>query len=128
MAQFPIRVRARSRDARPFGFGVYGVKTPGFGGLNDINVALSAISSGTPGATSATITWTTDLPSTSRVDWGTTTSYLGATSPLFEPSYVTSHSVTITGLVTATLYHFRVGSAPGGSLATFSTDQTFTTA
>lgn len=126
MAQFPVRVQTRA--PRPFAFGVYGVKAPGISGLNNINVALSVISSGTPGVTSATITWTTDLPSTSRVDWGTTTAYAGATSPLFEPSYVTSHSITITGLVTATLYHFRVGSAPGGSVATFSTDQTFTTA
>jgi hypothetical protein len=126
MAQFPARVR--SRNARPFAFGVYGVKAPASGGLNTIAVALSSISSGVPGATSATITWTTVLPSTSRVDWGTTTSYLGATSPLFDPSYVTAHSITITGLVTATLYHYRVGSAAGGGLVTFSTDQTFTTA
>lgn len=125
MAQFPIRTRAR--NPRPFGFGVYGGRPPG-DGLNSVNVVLSSISSGTPGATSATITWTTDLPSTSRVDWGTTTAYAGASSPVFNPSYVTSHSVTITGLTTATLYHFRVASAPGGSVATFSSDQTFTTA
>ena len=77
-----------------------------------------------PTATTATITWTTDTPSNSRVFYGPTAGY-GSQSPL-DPSEVTSHSVTITGLSPETLYHFKVVSAnPYGSAE--SGDLTFTT-
>ncbi|MCK4417902.1 MAG: fibronectin type III domain-containing protein, partial [Candidatus Latescibacteria bacterium] len=75
-------------------------------------------------STSATVTWTTDEPSSSVVEYGTTTAYglsaAGADS-------VTSHRVTLTGLSDFTIYHFRVGSTdPSGNTA-WSQDSTFTT-
>jgi hypothetical protein len=61
-----------------------------------------------PGITTSTITWTTDTNSTSRVDYGTspTTLTLNASNGTF----VTSHSIGLTGLATGTTYYFRVTS------------------
>lgn len=87
---------------------------------------ISAISSGTPAASTATITWTTDEASDSQVEYGLTTSY-GSSSSL-NGSLVTSHSVGLTGLASNTLHHFRAKSRDlSGNLAT-SADQTLTTA
>jgi len=89
---------------------------------------ISSLSSGTPNANDATITWTTDVLSDSQVFWGLTAAYGGATSPIMNFTLVTSHSVQITGLVSATLYHYKVLSRkPNGAYA-FSADGTFTTA
>jgi phosphodiesterase/alkaline phosphatase D-like protein len=71
----------------------------------------------TPALTSATITWTTDEPSSSRVDYGTTTA-LGTT--VSNATLTTSHSMTLTGLATGTTYYFRVMSADAFSNSTTS--------
>lgn len=55
-----------------------------------------------------TITWATDRPATSWVEYGLTTSY-GSSSGLIDTNLVTSHSVTLTGLSAAT-YNYRVHS------------------
>lgn len=74
----------------------------------------------------ATITWTTNEPADSLVEYGTSTSY-GSTSTL-DPSLVTSHSQSISGLAASTTYNFRVKSKDAsGNLAT-STNGTFVTA
>lgn len=115
--------RKEGRPATHFGF------STGAGGVNDSrNPIISALSSGTPNATDATITWTTDLASDTQVFWGLTTAYAGATSPLMNFTMLTSHSRQITGLVTATLYHYKVLSRTSGGGYTFSADGTFTTA
>jgi Big-like domain-containing protein/putative peptidoglycan binding protein len=88
-------------------------------------VSISSISSGTPGETSATITWTTNRTASSTVLFGTTTAYGAASSSTF---FVTSHSITLTGLTASTTYDFQVQSTNlVGSYAT-SSNQTFTTA
>ena len=51
----------------------------------------------------STITWTTNWPATSQVDYGITTSY-GSTTPL-DPELVTSHSVRLSGLSPSTTYN-----------------------
>ena len=56
--------------------------------------------------TSATITWTTDEPATSQVKYGLEDTY-GKTSDIDE-QLTTSHTVTLTGLKTDTVYHYRV--------------------
>jgi len=89
---------------------------------------ISSLSSGTPNATDATITWTTDFVADSQVFWGLTAAYEGATSPIMDFAYVTSHSVQIVGLVTATLYHYKVLTRRPGGAYVFSADGTFTTA
>lgn len=85
--------------------------------LSDIMV--SAIST-----TSATISWSTDASSTGQVFYGTSSSY-GSMSAL-NASSSTSHSVAISGLSEATLYHFKVVSTNAGGTAT-SSDMTFVT-
>ncbi|MEW6324490.1 MAG: fibronectin type III domain-containing protein, partial [Nitrospirota bacterium] len=57
---------------------------------------LSAIAAGSITSSGAVITWTTNEPATSQVEYGTTTVY-GATTPLGS-SLVTSHSRTLSGL------------------------------
>ncbi|MDB5237207.1 MAG: hypothetical protein JWL88_309, partial [Parcubacteria group bacterium] len=86
---------------------------------------ISAISSGTPGQISATITWTTDEAASSTVSYGTTTSYGTAST---SPTLLTSHSITLSGLTAATTYHYQVGSADASANVATSSDQTFTTA
>ncbi len=75
---------------------------------------------------SATITWTTSSPADSQVDYGTTTSYGSSTA--LDPSLVTAHSQTLTGLTAGTLYHYRVKSRDGAGNLSLSADFTFTTA
>ncbi|MGD0798680.1 MAG: fibronectin type III domain-containing protein [Acidobacteriaceae bacterium] len=77
-------------------------------------------------STSATINWTTDLPSTALVNYGTTTSY-GSSSPL-NSSMATAHSVTLNGLSPGTTYNFDVVSAGAANVNSTSANQTFTTA
>ena len=84
------------------------------------NVAATAI---TP--SSATITWTTDKPSDSLVEYGTTKSF-GNASPL-QPDRVTSHAVTIGGLASNTVYQFRVSSRESGGFVTISRRYSLTT-
>jgi hypothetical protein len=108
------------------------VISPGGGGVNRNtgNPIVSSLSSGTPNANDATITWTTDIKADSQVFWGLTNAYGGASSPIMQDTspYVTSHSVLITGLVTATTYHYKILTRTPGGTYSFSTDQTFITA
>ena len=71
---------------------------------------------------SVTITWQTDIPSNSFVEYGFDTSYgkiVGQTE------LVTFHSVTLTGLLSEATYHFRVRSK--AETEAVSQDYTFTT-
>lgn len=74
---------------------------------------------------SAVITWATDKPTTSEVDYGTTIAYGGV---LTDATYVTSHSMTITGLTPATSYHYQVAGTDQQSNTVTSVDSTFFTA
>jgi hypothetical protein len=87
---------------------------------------VSAVMYGSLTTSSATVTWTTNEPSDSQVEYGTSTSY-GSTTTL-DPALVLSHSVILTGLQPATLYHYRVVSRDRGGNVTRSADFTFTTA
>ena len=65
---------------------------------------------------SATVTWTTDEPSDSRVDYGTSPAALGQNAS--DAASVTAHSVRLTGLTPGTTYHYRVRSADASDNAT----------
>ncbi len=73
----------------------------------------------------ATISWTTDKPSDSQIDYGLTTSY-GTTTAL-DPSLVTSHVKSLAGLAPNTIYHYRVRSKDAAGIAAISGDFTFRT-
>jgi endonuclease I len=93
-------------------------------GLPPLLTAGPSASSGT--SSSFTVTWTTDEPSDSRLEYGLAASY-GSTAYVATP--VTAHSLTVTGLVAGTEYHFRAGSTDAcGSGPTWSDDGTVTTA
>jgi uncharacterized repeat protein (TIGR02543 family) len=75
--------------------------------------------------TSATITWTTDEPATSQVEYDTTSAY-GLSSAL-DTTLVTSHSISLSGLEPNTTYHFRVKAKDKAGNEALSVDYTFTT-
>jgi hypothetical protein len=77
------------------------------------------------GETTATITWDTNEPATTWVDWGDTASY-GSTDGSATPLVVTGHSVTLTGLTPGATYHFRVRSGDDDGNEAFTLDDTFT--
>jgi chitodextrinase len=74
---------------------------------------------------SARITWTTNEPSDSQVEYGRTKAYGSKTS--LNTAMVTGHSVTINGLSSRTTYHFRVYSKDASANLSVSSDKSFTT-
>jgi len=85
-------------------------------------------------ATSAGITWETDEPTSTQVEYGTTDAYgtRQPTQPGDDPSSgqslgVVTHSVVLTGLQPNTTYHYRVRSIDAAGNETVSSDKTFTT-
>ena len=88
---------------------------------------FSSLAAGSITQSGVTITWTTNEASTSQVQYSTDTSYNQSSTP--DSSLVTSHSVTLSGLASGTLYYYRVSSTDGsGNIGTSSGSQTFTTA
>ncbi|HKW02153.1 MAG TPA: carboxypeptidase regulatory-like domain-containing protein [Vicinamibacterales bacterium] len=84
------------------------------------NVATSSAT-----ATSVVLTWNTNQPSTSGVDYGIG----GLTSSLpINWNLVSQHSAALTGLSPGTTYRFRVTSANGGGLQAGSAEYAFATA
>ncbi|MBD3160998.1 MAG: hypothetical protein GF346_02425, partial [Candidatus Eisenbacteria bacterium] len=65
-----------------------------------------------------TIWWMTDVPSTSRVDYGLTGAYELGT--IEDETMVTEHAVTLPGLSPATIHHYRVTSGDGNQETTVS--------
>lgn len=74
--------------------------------------------------TSVTIAWTTDVASTSVVEYGVTTAY-GSTAA--GPASVTEHAVVLSGLTPGTIYHYRVKSSDANG-TTYSGDRVFSSA
>jgi PKD repeat protein len=85
---------------------------------------FSSVQASSIGANSATITWNTDEPATSRVDYGTTSTY---GQNVTDGTLTTSHSLTVNNLTAETTYHYRVTSVDGSGNSGSSTDYTFTT-
>lgn len=92
---------------------------------DEVAPAISSITLSDLSNSSVKITWTTDESATSVVNYGTSDSY-GSTKS--DSSYVTSHSVEITGLSANTTYHYQIQSADStGNTGDFG-DATFVTA
>jgi uncharacterized repeat protein (TIGR02543 family) len=78
------------------------------------------------GADEIRVQWNTDVPSTSRVEWGLTTSYeLGV---LDDANLVVGHDLVIPGLTPNTPYHVRISSTSVDVNETISGDYPVTTA
>ncbi len=76
-------------------------------------------------ASTATITWSTSTPATSRVEYGTGAGY-GVMTAL-DPELTNEHTVVLEDLDPETLYHFRVLSTDSYGQEVKSPDRTFTT-
>lgn len=85
---------------------------------------ISSVTATSITSSSATVTWTTNEASSSQVSYGTTTAYGGTATGA---SNVTSHSVSLSGLSSSMLYHYRVTSVDASSNSASSNDFTFTT-
>ncbi|MCK5119715.1 MAG: fibronectin type III domain-containing protein, partial [Candidatus Latescibacteria bacterium] len=85
---------------------------------------ISAVSASWITSTFVLITWTTDEPGSSVVEYGATTAYGHLATG---EDGVTTHSVTLAGLSNSTTYHYRVGSADVSENPAWSEDHTFIT-
>ena len=88
--------------------------------------AISGLTASNIGPDSATITWTTDAPATSQVEYGAGTSVTSATP--IDSQLVTAHRVVLTGLTPNTSYVYRARSSDAFPHETVSPTAGFTTA
>jgi len=86
---------------------------------------ISGVSVSSLGSNHATVSWNTDEPSSSRVDYGLTPSFGQSTTP--DPILVTQHSEQVTGLTPSTTYSFQVASTDSAGNTATNGPSTFTT-
>ncbi len=86
---------------------------------------ISGVAAGSITTTRARITWATNEISNSQVDYGLTTAYGQSTT--LDPTPVTAHSQSLSGLTSGTLYHYRVKSINAAGNLALSDDVSFTT-
>jgi len=115
--------RVRSRDAAG-NLAVSANQT--FTTLDTIPPVISALAVASVTSSTATITWVTDEPADTQLDYGTTTAY-GSQSPL-DARLLLNHSVTLTGLMPGTTYHCRARSRDAAGNLALSANLTFQTA
>lgn len=75
--------------------------------------AATGFSSGTPGATTATITWTA-VPGATGYEYINNTS---SSAPVVDGTFTETTSISLTGLTAATTYHFWLRTICGGGSA-----------
>src|SRR5437867_3981770 len=113
-------------DARPQGAG-WDVGAYEFDSTPDTTPpALSSVGAGAVTAAGAVITWSTDEPADTQVEYGVTDAYGSATA--LNPARTTAHSQALAGLSPETLYHYRVESKDAAGNLSVGGDMTFTTA
>jgi hypothetical protein len=78
-----------------------------------------------PSSSTTAVTWATNEASDSQVEYGLTSSYGSATA--LNPSAVSSHTASLSGLAPSTLYHYRVKSRDAAGNPAISPDFTVTT-
>ena len=74
---------------------------------------------------SAVVSWSTDKPTTGSVVWGTSSAY--GSTPVVSSTAATSHSVTLSGLDPATVYHYQITATDTSGNSVVTPDATFTT-
>jgi len=85
------------------------------------SVALNSTS-----ATTTVVSWITNEPATSQIEYGTESAVYGTIFSL-KTSYDTSHFITLSGLSQQTPYYFRVASVDQSGNSASSTEASFTT-
>ncbi|HEX6975668.1 MAG TPA: LamG-like jellyroll fold domain-containing protein, partial [Vicinamibacterales bacterium] len=119
------RIRASARDAAG-NVTVTSDLTVTVQNVSDTTAPVISGLSATATATGASISWSTNEPADTQVEFGTTAAYGSQTA--LDSSLSASHAQTLSGLTPSTLYHYRVRSRDAaGNLGT-SADATFTTA
>jgi hypothetical protein len=98
----------------------------GYGVPDTTPPTISAVAASTT-AMSATITWTTNEPASSQVEYWKDPAFPTATAVTDTAPRVTNHSVTIGGLTASTTYGFHVKSADAAGNPRQSADSTFVT-
>lgn len=93
--------------------------------VDTVAPAISAMAAGNIGPSGAVITWLTDKPATSQVEYGLGASY-GQQSTV-DSGLLTIHSITITGLSSGVTYHYRALSRNSSGVEGVSLDKTFLT-
>jgi hypothetical protein len=86
---------------------------------------ITAVSTQAVGKAGAVIIWTTDEAATSQVAYGLTASDGSATVP--DANLVTSHTVTLSGLIPGSTYNFKVKSKDASGNESVSPDYTLVT-
>lgn len=125
-------------DANYYGSDSFVVQaSDGVGGTDTITVnvtirdktspVVSNISSDVQSSTSAVISWTTDEQASTKVGYGIINSSENNTTETDTSPRVTSHSRTLTGLLSCTTYYYKVTSTDANSNTTTSSEQTFMT-
>lgn len=91
------------------------------------NIAPMILSVGmaSVGSRNAILVWSTSMDADSQADFGTSPMY--GSSSMLEPTMVSTHTVTLIGLMPGTTYHYRVKSKHAGGVQAISGDYTFTT-
>ena len=97
----------------------------GGGGGDTAAPVVSDIQSTSISTSSAVITWKTNEPATSQVDYGVSETY-GYTT-LIDTSLVTAHQVTLSGLTPNTKFNFKTISKDASGNKTLSANNVFTT-
>lgn len=92
--------------------------------IDPIAITISNVQAVMTDETTAQISWTTDVPADSRVEYGLTTSYGSLET---DPALVTDHVATLSGLMPDQTYHFRVSSETAGGDQDQTGDRTFST-
>jgi hypothetical protein len=95
--------------------------------VNNIDEVAPVVTSGpsvSPTQTTAVITWNTDEPSTSSVEYGLSVSYGQSES---NSDYLSSHSLELSALEADTVYHYRIKSRDESDNLFTSNDFTFKT-
>jgi uncharacterized lipoprotein YddW (UPF0748 family) len=118
---YHFRVRSRNAAGLEGVSGDYGFTT----GVDTTPPVIANVQVAGVTSNSATITWTTDDPSTSQAHYGMTAAYGQTTTE--DTDLVSSHGVTIIGLPPSTIYHYKVKSTNNAALTSFSGDGTFMT-
>lgn len=83
------------------------------------DIAISGVSD-----IAATVSWKTSTPTTSQVEYGVSTDY---GSIAVDTELLTNHQLTLTNLLSDTVYHYRIGGLDAYDQSASSADQSFAT-
>ncbi len=118
------QVRLGPNNAQTNSSNMYIVLIEKFDSYDQYPPIVSNIQTQNIGLTTATVTWTTNEPTNSKVEYGKTTSY---GSSVQESELKATHQLTLTNLEPASIYHFRIHSKDGSNNETVTDDQQFST-